>query len=48
MAGVRCLALSVMPLAASAKSILVFGPHEDDEIFLAAGVTKRATIRMTP
>ncbi len=38
------LALAVMPASASAKPILVFGPH-DDEIFLAAGIARAAHAR---
>jgi trimeric autotransporter adhesin len=39
------LLLAVAPPVASAKSILVIAPHEDDEIFLAAGVARAAKAR---
>lgn len=45
LACLACLSVSLAPLPASAKSILVFGPHEDDEIFLAAGIARAARAR---
>lgn len=44
-AWLAALALLAAPAPADAKSILVFGPHEDDEIFLGAGVARAALAR---
>jgi len=45
LAWVAGLALAVTPVSASPKTILIFGPHEDDEIFLAAGIARAARTR---
>jgi LmbE family N-acetylglucosaminyl deacetylase len=38
------LAVGATPLSASAKSILVFGPHPDDETMVAGGRTRTAVL----
>ena len=40
--GVLLLALTALPKLAAAKSILVFGPHPDDETIIAGGTVREA------